>query len=574
MTGADGFGYEPPAYGPPGPPGSPPPPGAPGTYLLGAPEPAPRSRRRGLVVGAGVVAALAIAGTAYAAWSMLSGGGAQPEDALPGNVVAYAEIDLDPGAGQKVNAYRLAKKFPDSGVKGEASIKDDLLRQLFQDEELDYDRDIKPWVGDRAGVAVLDELDVDEQPYVGVAVQYSDETKARAGLERAVKAASEQGTGDGSAVGFAFGSDGYVILSDTTENAERFVDAAKKGSLADNAAYGKALDALDGDQVAMAWVDIGGVFDLVPEDARRQVLALAPDADPEGAYVLGLSVRSDSIDFVGKGVGLDLGDLGYGALTQGGKGELLAQMPADSLAAASSVGLGEGLVEVYDKVRELGKDDDAFDTSSLFEAAAEAGVKLPDDITALFGEETAIAVLDGEDQPLVAGRSRGGDPARGKDVIKALVGLDAEDVGAGFSYGSGSSGSGSGSSGFEEYCSTLTPSQRETLSCDQIGSGPADEVDLTGLVEEYEGGLVVGSHPKAVDALTRDGNLDQEPSFDKALPDGGDSSFAVFVNLARIFDQHADDLDLRGSALANVKPLDAVGLTAGGSEFHFRVTFR
>ena len=71
-----------------------------------------RLTRGRIVVGAAAASVLAIAGGAYVAYGALSGGGAQPETVVPAAAAAYAEVDLDPAASQKVAAFRFLHRFP------------------------------------------------------------------------------------------------------------------------------------------------------------------------------------------------------------------------------------------------------------------------------------------------------------------------------------------------------------------------------------------------------------------------------------------------------------------------------
>src|SRR5688500_16535777 len=121
------------------------------------------SSRRWPVLGAtavGVAAALGLGG--WGAYALLSGGGLQPADALPASAVAYVSLDLDPSAGQKIEAFKILKKFPGIDEELDISSTDDLRRVIFdkvQDEgsctDLDYDADIDPWIGERVALAAV-----------------------------------------------------------------------------------------------------------------------------------------------------------------------------------------------------------------------------------------------------------------------------------------------------------------------------------------------------------------------------------------------------------------------------------
>src|SRR5689334_14455610 len=115
-------------------PSGPPPSGPPETLDFGGGQPLPPSGggRRGLLVVVGAVAAVAVAGASWAAWSFFSTG-PQPAQALPGSTIAYVSVDLDPSGGQKIEALRTLRKFP-----------------AFEERVgLDTDDDIREWLYDK-----------------------------------------------------------------------------------------------------------------------------------------------------------------------------------------------------------------------------------------------------------------------------------------------------------------------------------------------------------------------------------------------------------------------------------------
>ncbi len=111
------------------------------TATLPAEPPAGRPAwKRPAIVGGGVAAAVLIGAGAFA-FVQLSGGGPQPHDVLPDTAVAYARIDLDPSAGQKVAALRLIRKFPDLarelGIKNpEQDVRRLIVEEALQDSDV------------------------------------------------------------------------------------------------------------------------------------------------------------------------------------------------------------------------------------------------------------------------------------------------------------------------------------------------------------------------------------------------------------------------------------------------------
>ncbi len=173
--------------------------------------------------------------------------------------VAYARIDLNPSAGQRVAALRFLMKFPSAKEKiGLTSDNDDLRQKLFDlikkdagDDlaDVDFEKDIKPWLGDRAGVAAVPSDGDKVEPVV--AVQVKDEGKATKGLDKLF--AKED---DAPKRAFA---EGYVLLADEQSALDSAVAASKGSSLEDNDKFDKDMSALGEQGFASFWADTKGL---------------------------------------------------------------------------------------------------------------------------------------------------------------------------------------------------------------------------------------------------------------------------------------------------------------------------
>ena len=148
-------------------------------------RPAGRTRRW-WVLGPATVLVVVAAGAGFAAGTVVGGGGTQPEDVLPDTVLAYADIDLDPAAEQKVNLIRLLGEF--RGVEREYGSEPDLrtlaVDWLVNGSDLEG-ADVEAWVGDRAGFGLSWDLSTEALTPVA-AVQVTDEQEAVADLRRAL----------------------------------------------------------------------------------------------------------------------------------------------------------------------------------------------------------------------------------------------------------------------------------------------------------------------------------------------------------------------------------------------------
>lgn len=481
--------------------------------VLGSPEPAARGGggRRGLAIALVGAGAVAVAGSAMAFAAFLGGGGAQPEDVLPSSALAMVKLDLDPAAGQKVAVYRLAKKFPTTAdrVQDSDSVKDELLSALFEDDEdIDYDQDVKPWVGDRVGAALMPG---GEEPTPLVAIAYTD----RAGAEAAMR---EQQAGDEEFF-YAFSSRAdYVLLGasqDVVDNA-----AGTQDVLADSPSWEKGMDALDGDQILTVWADLDAVWTSIPQEARDEAAAVygaESDFALGGTVVAGAHAADDHVEVVGRAIDLESPYQLQTALGGGQGSDLVAGLPADTIAALSMTNLGSGLAELF------GSAYGAEDPLGIAAAARDLGLSLPDDLRTLLGDQTVIGMFGEQD---VAVRARTADPDAAFRTASTLA-------------------------------QTFT------------GGG-----DTSQLLRRLDDGLAAGSSPMALDAISSDaGGLGETAAFRAAVPDAEEAGYVLYVDIARALQMFGSDLE---EGAADAARLRSLGVTGSGdnrnSTFRMRLT--
>ncbi|QXG74541.1 DUF3352 domain-containing protein [Modestobacter sp. L9-4] len=355
-----------------------------------------RRLRRGLLVAGATAGVLVIGGTGYAVASYVSGGGAQPEEALPADTLAFVKVDLDPAAGQKMAVSSLMKKFPSLTQGGDdGDLKSTLITPLLADNDwgLTYDRDVEPWLGNRMAVAAVPDpgSEAGVAPVVVLAVTDEDEMTKRLG---AVTDAD-----------FAFAvRDDFVLLGQTQELVDRL--AASSSTLDSDADYDADRDALDGDQVAVAWADLAGLQGVVP--MAQQTLG---DEKLSGRVVLGVHAEDDALEVTG----LARGTAPTAASAAGGPTALVTALPADSVAALSVSGLGESLTSSWGQLEDSG-------ALAEFQDQIDAlGLDLPDDLGAVLGSDLAVAVSGDLSAPSFGARVRTDDPQRATDVLDSLL---------------------------------------------------------------------------------------------------------------------------------------------------------
>lgn len=220
---------------------------------LAAPEPAPAGSTPGgrgrwwVIISVAALVAAGLGGAAFAAYTILNGGGPQPADVLPESTVAIASVDLDPNAGQKIEAIQALRKFPALRDQLDLGTRDDLRRYLFENlmpsscSNLDYDDDIESWIGNRAAVAAIDVGEDFPAPAIVLAV--TDRDDAEDGLR---EIADCIGGGD---VAFAIGED-YAIVSNSEEHARGILADGESAPLGEDADYQRWTEEAGGRGVA------------------------------------------------------------------------------------------------------------------------------------------------------------------------------------------------------------------------------------------------------------------------------------------------------------------------------------
>lgn len=512
--------------------------------IIGSPGPRRRSVRRNVLPALVGVVALLVAGTGIGLVSYLSGGGPQPEDVLPDTVFAMAKVDLDPSADQKVAAYKLAKRFPKtSGVSSSDRIGQELLENVFRGSDVDYDRDIKPWVGQRAAVAALPAAKAGDDPEPLLAVAFTDRKTATDALARLAK--------DDSTVRYAVSTHAdYVLIAQDQATAD--MAARTPHVLADLSTYTKAVDALDGDQIVTAWGDLAAIWRALPEQLRQK-----GQAAPSGRLVYGAHVTGDGIELVGRGIDVQTGTSTGQVASRPGSG-LAGRLPDDAVAVVSGTGLGDGVGSLWASLQGQG------DPFGLADTLTAAGIDVPKDAKALLGDETALAVFPDQSFAMTA---HGTDVESVRRVLDRLTSAISS-VGSSLSGGYTSGGSGSsGDSGDATDGTTVQGASFVTRTA-QDGSGyPPD------LVQAIPGGVVVGSSPDVVARVAKgDGGLARSPVFKRAVPDADGAALIAFVDVQRA-------AALAGQAITDPdgQHVEAVGLSVRPGKdgsFRLRITIR
>lgn len=347
-----------------------------------------RSRRTAIIAVVSLVVVAVLGAGTFAAFKLISSG-PQPDTALPASTVGFVSVDLDPSAKQKIEAIKTLRKFPDLRKQVDLNTSDDLRKYIFDEAikqagctSMTFDKDIRPWVRDRAALGAVDLGGKSPAPVA--AVQFSDGGKAKAAIDKLIACS---GVDD---IGYALG-DHYAIISDTSAHAKTIVADGKAHPLADDAAYQK-------------WSGEVGDKGVVNFYVAKQAAAYGTDQVTKNFGDSLGSMQSVLDSFTGMAGTVRFGDGGVEvAMSAGGVdqfagttkvGAEVERLPTDTaLVAALGVPADYAKTLVDQFTKAVG--GDAQDLIS--QAETQTGMSLPEDLQTLLGKAIVISV--GGDAP-------------------------------------------------------------------------------------------------------------------------------------------------------------------------------
>ncbi|GAA1961225.1 hypothetical protein GCM10009798_21240 [Nocardioides panacihumi] len=513
----------------------------------GAPR---RSRRRW--IGGGAIGLLAIGGGA-AAWAATSffSQGTQPAEALPDSTIGYVSVDLDPSGAQKIAALKLARKFPAFKDKVGLQTGDDIRKWIFGKAadgncDLDFDKQVAPWLGSRAAVAAVGT----DHPIPVVVVQTTDAGKAEAGVKALLSCGGT--SADSAGVGWTINGD-WIVFAETTEKAKEVVKETEKGSLADDPDF-------------QSWTDKAGdsgILTAYAAPAAGQVLAQELGKATDGGSTFGSASPIDPFGMLGSCPGLSdpsaatqrmkgqLADfrgaaatLRFGADgvelemvgdTQAFGGSAATSTPSgtpvvSTLPADTAVGIGVSFPQ--DWTAQLTKNlqnvcGEGTDPKALFAPLSRAtGLDLPDDLPKLLGDSAALALGPGID---VEGMVNSGDPSTLPVALKLRGEKDTIDG--------------------------VAAKLRQTLGA------PAGALEPVA----GDGAVAIGLDKAYAEEVAKSGGLGSSDEFRSVVPHGDKSASVVYVSVNAL-DKAVKALSGGDDEIAaNLAPLRAIGLS-GWSE--------
>jgi Protein of unknown function (DUF3352) len=217
--------------------------------VIGSNDDRPRNRGKLPVLLAMVaVIALVLAGGAFALVNNSGTKAGSLTKLVPAGAYGYIQVDLKQSS--SAGLYEYLSHFPGSPATKpdahKATFRDTLLSTVFtKTDKIDYSRDIQPWLGDQAGIAVFRGPDGDPAPLVVIAA--TDATAAKAGLARIHQTDTS----------FAYTVvDGDVLLAQHQDDLDAAQTQAAAGALPSSGSYAADIATLPSGSLVTMWADL------------------------------------------------------------------------------------------------------------------------------------------------------------------------------------------------------------------------------------------------------------------------------------------------------------------------------
>ncbi|MGZ4430555.1 MAG: DUF3352 domain-containing protein [Gaiellales bacterium] len=253
-----------------------------------------------------------VALTAAGCGSGSKAGSGDAAQAIPSGALLYAGVNLDHGSTAWKRFTQVGSRFP-----GWDGIVSNLQQTLDHGNgKLVFSKDIEPWLGTQAAVAVTS-INADQpqvSPNVVAYLASSDDGKARSALERSggTKIGSYKGYDEyrdsQSSQSFAGVGHGAVLLGTTRSALEQAIDTREGdgSSLAQDAGFRDAIARLPADQLVQGYVNTPRLAQLL---SLASLSGATPTPSATPAQLKQVATMLAGIKGVGFGIGAD--DHGY-----------------------------------------------------------------------------------------------------------------------------------------------------------------------------------------------------------------------------------------------------------------------
>ncbi|HSS41336.1 MAG TPA: DUF3352 domain-containing protein [Solirubrobacterales bacterium] len=326
------------------------------------------------------LAALLVAGCGGGSDS--GGSGTDPASVAPARAPLFIDYTVRPEGETKENIDALAKEIAGVDNLGELIVEELENSANDEGEELDFEKEVEPWLGDRGGIFLQEFEDEDFEGY-GVAFQTDDEGASKDFIDEQL-ASEDEVPEEGSYEGVDFNVeaddgttigvfDGLVVIAEDEDIFKTMVDASNGENLGGEANYTDAVANVPGESAANVYVDIGTLIEESGGeiDSETETFLDSAGIEPKEATAVASLVPGS------KQVEVDLSsDLSGDNPPSGDASELLGSLPATSVAALASDEFGKRFDEAIDRIDKEGIPSEGIEPNQLKKGLKEAGIDL------------------------------------------------------------------------------------------------------------------------------------------------------------------------------------------------------
>ncbi len=374
--------------------------------------------------------------------------GADPAAFLPASAPVYVEAQVQPTGDLKANATTIAGKILRTADPGGKIV--GLLDKGLKDEGDSYAKDIAPWLGQRAGLAITAIGAGGKDPDIVGAIASKDDDAAQKFVEDDSKGATER---EYRGVKYRYKADDdlaaavldHAVVVGTERGFKSAIDARSGDTLASSATFKKARETVGTDGLGFAYADPGRFFDLAVGAASGKTAGIdAAQLKMFKSFLTGSGLQSIAakLDVTSNALRIDAAAIGLKAKASGGDGPgAAAAVPAGSWL---SVGVGDVGGTFTKAITSLGQSGatGGMDPATLLQGLqSQFGVDVQKDLLSWMGDAALFVRGTSKDDLGGALVVQSKDPAASRKAIGSLRKLlTSLDVTVGALSGAGSSG--------------------------------------------------------------------------------------------------------------------------------------
>jgi sporulation protein YlmC with PRC-barrel domain len=291
-----------------------------------------------------------------------SSGGTDPATVAPAKTPFYVEFTIRPEGETKANIEALAKEI--AGIDDLGSLVVSKLEEsaLDEGEELDYEKEVEPWLGEKAAFIYPEYSEGDFQGFA-LALQTTDAGAAEEFIENQAKKDNESvESGSFEGVDFKVEEDGntvgvvgdLVVVAKEESIFKEVVTASNGESLADEDTFTSTVANVPDKSAADVYFDIGGLIRASEAEGKvdQSTKLFFENAGlnlDEATIAASLIPGSDNVE-----IDISTNAGGSSASSSGDASKLLGSLPESSVAAFASAEFGKHFEEAIDQLDENG----------------------------------------------------------------------------------------------------------------------------------------------------------------------------------------------------------------------------